>query len=513
MMTSEKLVTAQLVKKGAGHFLMGRAVSGVASVLVNIYLIRALAIEDYATYVSLTALQLFGLAALSLGLDRIVAVLAGRGRTTWLAADLRWLIVRSMLVRLIIVGLCLVLAELYLGFLDSHGLRLSVRLAFYAQCFCFAAFEVLLATCQALLLQRGIRDALFVQWVARLAMLVFLGNWIGLNLALAMWVFAVTTLISCLILVGGAVRFIRYAAQDPIERTAADRQAIMREMLATGFNNQTERWLQLPSSGGALRLVCAAVTGVAYVSLFGFLQSLVAAVQRYTPLTLGGQMITGVLAGVKGSGRDAGEKTCAIFAKLTFMLLAYGIAVSLAGGDDIVRWMTAGKLQEGAIMLAVLLAGLAWASAWQAIVVVENVGADRAVLSRCSLVGAAVSAVCIGVTFQVREVAIWLLPLTPLIAYALQLAAYARKRPWAGAMSVSLFKFVAISVVCGIAPSLLGRLIGDMHGSAVAGVALATLLFISSLKLIGVFSHAEIASLSTFDRRIGRWAGFLSYRD
>lgn len=240
-----KPTTTQLAKKGAGHFLLGRTVSGLASVVVNIYLIRVLSLTEYAAYVSLTALQLFGLAAFSLGLDRIVAVLAGRGRSSWSVDDLVWLVKRAVGARLMIVGLALGFIEVYLAYFDSHGLEFEIRIAFYAQCLFFAAFEVLLAASQALLLQRRIRDALFVQWVARLAIMLVIGFIARLDLLAAMWIIAGTTFASCLILTLGVVTFLSRARIDA-DRLAANRPALVREMVATGLNNQIERWLQSP---------------------------------------------------------------------------------------------------------------------------------------------------------------------------------------------------------------------------------------------------------------------------
>ena len=370
------------------EFLLGRLAAAALSFVANILIVRMLAEDAYASYATLTGLQLILLLLFSFGIERVMARYAGVGAMNWARRSLLQLVGGGVLLR---AATLLLLAIATIPLADGIAKLLNVPSwnqvapVFWVYTIFFGVYEVLQAVAQSFMCQKAIRVSLTVQWGLRVLVVSFYVFFqLPLGLAEVMWIFAATSIIPILVLLPSVLTVIR-GRPESVDVEGAEKN--FRQVLALGGHNYLEKLASLPSSGAFLRLLAANALPTLATASFGFYQTLWGVFHRHMPTTISMGMLEATVAGRYAMKRDILEigTVLSVMFKINLLVLIPLVAWLAISGADIVSLLTGGKYVSHAWVLAVITFGLIPAGLWQLLIIHSNAVSRSKVLYRASV--------------------------------------------------------------------------------------------------------------------------------
>jgi O-antigen/teichoic acid export membrane protein len=339
------------------HFLLGRALQGVAALAFTLLAVRLMPRADYGAYLVILGLIEVLRPLSSLGLAPTVqqflpemalhAPLAQLHRFMRWAQGLRWLSLVAVIVPLFLLWPW---AAPAFG-LDGTG-RQQALLPCALILFVLAA-EFCEQMLESLLEQKFAQAVRLAYTVLRLCGLLALAAWGDTHLDAVLAVDVVASLL-CLLAAEGLLRT-RLARLRPDGSVHFHRQDVVR----FGLHLTASQALNALTTAGALRLVVARVLGLEAAGLFGFLQTLLGQVNRLLPSLLLVNLVRPMLiaARVKGeTGRVA--QACGLLYKSNVLLVWPLVPLAALGGDRLTDWLSGGTFEHGGVALAGLTLAL-----------------------------------------------------------------------------------------------------------------------------------------------------------
>lgn len=356
-MKRRDLYTGRRFRDALRAFLFGRALQGVANIVLLLLVVRILDGSDYGAYMALWGILEMLVPLSSLGLleavRRFLPDLATRGSSANLRAFVRW----TTLVRLVILlAWAGAIALAWPTFAPWIGLSpaqveqtwLVVVLVVTVLFFRYAA-EMLEALLEQLWAQVG--HALLP--VGRLVGIGTLVATDSVSLEALLWVDIAVSLV-CLVLAEWALlRRLQNLNVTGEHRVTAG------EVGAFAWHMAGANLLQATASDGALRLLAARLLGLEAMGLYAFLQQVLSIVNRYMPAQLLANMIRPMLIARLAKGETVVvSQAIGLMWKSNVLVVLAGIAVTLIGGDVFVRLASGGRFDDAAVVLLLLFVGL-----------------------------------------------------------------------------------------------------------------------------------------------------------
>ena len=351
------------IRAGLKSFALGKVVTAPMSFVVVLLLAAHMVKEEYASYVSATAILEIGTMVARCGIDWLIQTTIATIRVRGTPGELRRAIivlgclqaVPQMLIALGI-GLCApLIASLLSNVVTADVLRL------YA--------IVLAIEGPARMVRDHVLGVLMVQGAVQISQIV-----------------RVLTLFACVgsLIVSGMPVTADHVAVSEIGASAISLLVALRALLPylsrSRIGNETNvsisKYLGKDSFRFAANayfsfmftiLLSAEVTtafvarylGTDATAIFGFLTKLIDTGRRFLPMDLFYAVILPATIGrFESSGRDFGNlmRDANLMLKANLVVLSAGMAVALGIGDDLVRWLSRGNVQPPPFMLAALLA-------------------------------------------------------------------------------------------------------------------------------------------------------------
>mgnify|MGYP001315046080 CR=1 FL=1 len=350
------------VRKGVGHYVTGRAIAAIASLIVVLLLVRVMPVQDYGVFVTATGAATI-LVMLSLcGLDRVILKFVPEGRLKASSYDLARFLLRMIGLRMAAAVAFLVPViiahEWLFGLLQlpvSSGILVAIAL--YALLFAFTDFSVYCL--QALMLQEQLRLSVSVAWLVRLLVVGFilLAQW-NLDAGLILWIWAAAESVAALILSIPLISVMRTGWQSRGVETACpkwpDPQAGLGALAASNFLSSL---VGIPWQPYALRTIAGALLPVPQVAAYGFFQILIDRIRGYLPIFFFASLTEPLMSAhiTKGEEKQRVLDNMAIVVQLSVWMLAPLIAVFAVVGQPAVELLTGGKYGEFSGILVILL--------------------------------------------------------------------------------------------------------------------------------------------------------------
>ncbi len=362
----ERTYSRDAVRRGIRHYLLGRALSGVASFTTIILLVRFMDIEAYAGFTALTGLTTLGTILSDLGLERVIARYVPEARLRGHSRLLAQLVRRLALVRLIAASTFVaIIAVLWINvaaMLNIRGL-VDFPVAFAFLVLSTTLFQLFTAVMQALLQQKLLASILTIQWGGRLSM-VLIAVWAldTIPLAHAIWILALPELVGVSIFALCLRREFRafesLAAPDaaaPLTEHPAWPNPI--EVRRMALQNYWFNVLAAPPQAYFMRLVAAALLPPPLVAAYGFFSSLSERARQYLPVQLFNALAEPVLIAGYLQDRDFVKlrERSHMLLKINLVVLVPALTFVLTSGDDFAALLTAGKYMDEAWILAVAI--------------------------------------------------------------------------------------------------------------------------------------------------------------
>lgn len=353
------------------HFLMGKALTSVAGIGTLLLVIRGLPVQEFAAYSVLFGLVDVLLVVTSVGTGQVLTRFVPEIYAQHFAHALRLLLgfalgLRFALLLVTVVALGL-LAEPFAGLIglaDWQGaLKLYLLVVFFR-----TTTNTLYQVLEAMLQQgrgQGAFAAVTVSRFLGVGGLYLSGHFNLINLIL---VEAASDMLGALLMSQGVYQVSKRRASDG-DRNAEIGwlRANARRIVSFGVKGHFQGLIIMPFSGVVNRLVIGSQMPTAQVALFGFGQSIFDLMQRYLPAQLFNGMVRPVMAARFSVNRRFEEiqVICNGALKVNLLLIGLAASVFVAGGSDMLLWITRGKYGEQAVELLLLMCVLVALESWR----------------------------------------------------------------------------------------------------------------------------------------------------
>ncbi len=367
----ERYYSRKRIRRSLMHYLVGRGVSSIANFLVVFLVIRALSVESYAAYTTLSGLLIMTMAFSNGGLERVVPRYLPVLREDGAEAELKRLTWQLLFLRIAFLAVILLPIVVFEDFLRAQFSIPEDRWAiwgFYAYVVVYALSVHLTRSLQALLLQRESTIALSIEWFSKLALLVaflFLSG--GISLAQTMWAHAITSFLGALYMVFK----LRANLVSRPETTSSEGDTVARaDLISTGWHNYCQRLLGTANSPGANRLICSYMLDSAATAGFGFALAINGLIRRFAPATLLLGLIEPSVMARYSEEKDFTvlQRSASIVVKFSLFVLAPATAWVLFAGQPVAAFVSGGKYTH----MTWLVAGM---------MVMLMIGSNRTVLT------------------------------------------------------------------------------------------------------------------------------------
>ncbi len=411
------------VRRGIGHYLLGRSLSAMAGFVTIILLVRHMDTPSYAAYTAMLGLcVLFSMLA-GFGMERALARFIPEGVMHHPVAQLANFLMFACVARLglalfLIVALWLTwpaLAPYFQGLPVAAGLPSALAVLLVTS----TMFQLLSAIMQAMVLQKHLTRVMVVQWGGRLLLiLALLASSDLVTLEQALWLMALPDGVGTVLLswvIGNYLRR-RTDASDP-DTVACDGAAwpAWRAVARLAVNNYGYNLLAALPQGSTMILLAAAFLAAPFVAAYGFYINLLERFRQYLPLQFMLNLAEPVLiAGYVGSGDF--QKLCRnsrLLYKFNLLLLLPALAWFAAISGELTGLLTGGRHAEHGWILPVLVLQLTIGSHATILQIVINAVGKSGILalSGCAaLVAMGIAVIAVLVRGQLA----WLL-VTPLV--------------------------------------------------------------------------------------------------
>lgn len=350
------------VVAGLIHFLLGKGISSVAGFLAMVLVIRALPVDQFASYSVLVALveTLTGLSGLGLAhaLLRYVPELYARHYQR----ALRKYVGGSVLLRSAVLLLAAFAAYLLsnqlapmIGLGDSIGpFQLFLLLVFLR-----STSQFLSQILESTLHQANAQFAFSLTAVVRMVGMLYLTQHPAPDLMQVIWVEVLGDGLGLLVMAYGVLRMLSQGSgeQAPPDDDASWLRRHLGQIARFALAGYVQHLAILPYGGNTNRLVGGRMLADAQMASFGFAQSLYEYIKRYLPAQLLVGLIRPVVVARYSEQRNFADAARISGKVLQINILFIGAAFVLlaVGGPEAIAWMSAGKYGAGvAIVLAAL---------------------------------------------------------------------------------------------------------------------------------------------------------------
>lgn len=358
---SDHPYSAAALRRGAWHFLSGKAASGLLTFVILLWLVRLLPIAEYSTYVSLVAAAELAFAIGSLGLPWAAARFLPEARLhakpeitstlVWRLAGWQSAVLGTLVV---LAGLTLDWLLQWLGLVVPPGVGLIWAALVFAEGTGRFLREGLLGP---LLCQDTVRSSLIVRQIVFMLGIAGLAGQDQTVLGTVLAAELIASLVATLIAVAGLARHLNHlptSAQDTAWQ-APTSFAVWRVALPMYGGHL----LSLVYGPQAFLLLLQRFAGTEAAAVFGFLRSLYEQAARYLPATLLFSLVRPKLVAsfVSGDGVAELSRNANLAGKLSLFVLMPVVAFTFTGGEPLIVELSGGKFpQTGLLFFGFMLA-------------------------------------------------------------------------------------------------------------------------------------------------------------
>ena len=366
--------SAGRVRRSLMHFLLGRGITAVASIIVPILLVRELSVTDYAGYTAFSGLLMAVLTLSNGGLDRVIFRYFPQLRVSDAEQELRVFCWRLVALRSVLLVACLAGLWTVYPFLAS---RLSLppnevllpAFAIYSAMFGISTH--LSRSLQALLLQREATIGLAIEWIGKLAVLVaWLMVFNRIGLVQVLWIQAV-----CIGLGAGFMLWrLRVHLSRRVDATSAGGVLDYLQVLRLGWHNYMRTLTAFHTSVEAQRLACAYFLPGLPTATFGFASAVTAILSRHLPAKLLLGLIEPTIMARYSEARDFERVThlVSIVLKVNLFILIPATVWVVLSGRPLVELITGGKYGQSVWLFGGLMLVLMVNSHYQILQLITN---------------------------------------------------------------------------------------------------------------------------------------------
>ncbi|MCC6145797.1 MAG: oligosaccharide flippase family protein [Candidatus Hydrogenedentes bacterium] len=351
--------SAAALRRGAWHFLSGKAVSGLLTFVILLWLVRLLPVAEYGAYVSLVAAAELAFALGGLGLPWAAARFLPEVRLHARPDLTRALAWRLACWQAAVLGALAVLAGLTFD-------RLLPRLGLAVPAGAALAWAALLfAEGTGRFLREGLLGPLLCQDTVRLSLvarqILFILCIAGLaasgeaSLSTVLAVELMASLLAAVVALAGLARHLRRLPAQDTGWQAPPARAVWRVALPMYGGHL----LTLAYGPQVFLLLLARFAGAEAAAVFGFLRSLYEQAARYLPATLLFSLVRPKLVAsyVGGGGMAELTRNANLAGKLSLFVLMPVVAFAFAGGETLIKLLSGGKFpQTGLLFFGFMLA-------------------------------------------------------------------------------------------------------------------------------------------------------------
>ena len=368
----------QAIRSGILHFLSGRVIQGLLSVATVVVLVRAMAVEDYALYITCSALAAFLGSTSLIGIDRILTRYVPEARIRATPAQLMSFVRKVAAIRLLsLVGMFLVLlifwSHISVRFRISQP-ALILPILSYALVHALLLFHSVLL--QSLMLQRDLRNAAAIAGAVRLTILL---AWVMATTTLkpnhALWIASASEAIGYVWMTFAAsLHFRRMRAEAVAQKDASPWPADSRAVARFGAHNYLMGQASFPLHAHVQQLVAAALLSPTTVAGFGFFRNLSEQARSYLPFQLTRSITEPAITAHFVRNQDftmMNAMTTALL-KLNVLVIAPIASWLALAGSPVISYIADGKYSEQIWMLSLLLFGQLLATQVSLLVIAVN---------------------------------------------------------------------------------------------------------------------------------------------
>lgn len=353
------------VRSSLIHFLFGKALNAIVSVMTLIALARWMAPSSYGAYIAFVALQATLLSISNLGIDTTAERFLPELRTRHGDQALFGFVMSSMYTRLLTLLILIVIAWLAakpITTLVGIGLHLTefkiwVVVVGLAGMLAFATTLL-----EAMLHQREAQRSMMVYVLAKLVLIVLAHQFITFELITLVWVELVAVSLGAIAGTGFLLRY--FSGGDGFRSGWQIVLEYRKRMIRFAFFNYIAQVVFQFFNAEVMKLMVTRLLGVLQSARYGFTSSLVETVQRYLPAVLLLRLIKPVFISryTKSGDFSPLNEMARIILKLNLLMLAPIIAFSAVFGGDVLAILSAGKYADAQWILVGALSLLVPAS-------------------------------------------------------------------------------------------------------------------------------------------------------
>lgn len=349
------------LRRGAWHFLSGKALSGLLTFVILLWLVRLLPVAGYSAYVSLVAAAELAFAICFLGLPWAAARFLPEARLHARPEITRVLAWRLAGWQTAVLGVLAVLAGLSVDWLLPRlGLEVAAGagLAWAGLVFTEGAGRFLReGLLGPLLCQDKVRLSLVVR---QMVFILAIASLVGLDQVVLSTVLAaefIASFVAALIALAGLTQHLR-RLPSPAQDTGWQAPAV-RALWRVALPMYGGHLLSLAYGPQIFLLLLQRFAGVEAAAVFGFLRSLYEQAARYLPATLLFSLVRPKLVAsfVSGDGMSELSRNAHLAGKLSLFVLMPVVAFAFAGGESLISLLSGGKFpQTGLLFFGFMLA-------------------------------------------------------------------------------------------------------------------------------------------------------------
>lgn len=353
---SKGLYSADRVRKSFVHFLLGRGVTSIASLLVAFVVVRHLSVPDYAAYTAISGLLVVFMMISGGGLERVVPRYIPELYQHGSVHSLKAFCWKLVVLRLLFLAPVLILAAVFYQYLAAWFELPEERAVFIALAAYITSYALTMhmtRTLQALLLQRQATTGMAIEWISKLIALVATLALINeLSLVEVLAIQAATGLLSLLYMLVVLATFL--ARQVDHDRMA---ELDLSQVFRMGLHNYLHGITGLHAGQAVSKIVCAYFMPASVTAAFGFAHAITGALKRYLPANLLLGLIEPVVMARYSEERDFSKTVhlVTIVLKVNLFLLVPLTIWFYFAGEPIVLLLTGGKYPDSVAMICALM--------------------------------------------------------------------------------------------------------------------------------------------------------------
>ena len=336
------------VKASLIHFLVGKALNAVVSLVTLVALARWLAPADYGVYIALMALQASLLAISNLGIDSTAERFMPELRMRHFDTELLGFVAATLCARIVSL-----LALVGCGWVFAENIASLVGLSAYSELFKLwlgvvaltglLGFSVVLL--EAMLHQRQAQNSMSAYVVLKLVLLCLGWQLSTIDMQLMVQIELLATGAAALL---GAGLLLSHFSTTGLHTGWAVVKENRRRLQRFAFFNYIAQVVFQLFNAEAMKLMVTRLLGVLQSAVYGFAYSLADTVQRYLPAVLLLRLIKPVFVSryVKTGDFEQLNAMARLILKLNLLVLTPAIAFSAVYGGDLLGLMSGGKYAQ-----------------------------------------------------------------------------------------------------------------------------------------------------------------------